>query len=218
MSRVGAGVAEIASESPQEASANIASLSDVIQKNPTAEAYNTRGVAYARIGQLPGSDRRLHPAAIKLDPNNAASLTNRALAYRQMNQQRRRAGRFQSAPSPSIRTMRRPISAAPICCAQQGKLDEARSDLDQAIRLNPENAQAFHARGLIDQREGNHPQAITDFGNAIDRDPFVGAPYQARGQSLIAVGQPAKAIEDFNAALNVNNRNPRRLGRPRPRL
>ncbi|MGC2142080.1 MAG: hypothetical protein WA620_10920, partial [Methylovirgula sp.] len=44
----GTGVAEVVNESPQEADANIASLTDVVQRNPnSAEAYNTRGVAYA---------------------------------------------------------------------------------------------------------------------------------------------------------------------------
>ena len=77
----------------------------------------------------------------------------------------------------------------------------------QAIRLNPEGAQAYHARGLIYQRQGNHAQAITDFNNAIDRDPFAAAPYQARGQSLLATGKYDAAIEDFNAALNVDANN-----------
>ena len=88
----------------------------------------------------------------------------------------------------------------------RGRLDEAMSDLNQAIRLNPEGAQAFHARGLIYQRNGDHAKAITDFDNAIDRDPFAAAPYISRGQSLTAIGKYDLAIEDFNAGLNVNNR------------
>ena len=49
----GTGVAEVANQSPQEAQANIASLTDVVQRNPnSAEAYSTRGVAYAKIGKF----------------------------------------------------------------------------------------------------------------------------------------------------------------------
>ena len=92
------------------------------------------------------------------------------------------------------------------------------ADLDAAIRLNPEGAQAYHARGLIYQRQGNHAQAITDFSNAIDRDPFAAAPYQARGESLLATGKYDAAVEDFNAALNVDIEQRRRVGEPRPRL
>src|SRR5262245_48449532 len=49
----GTGVAEVTNQSPQEAASNLASLTDVVQRNPaSAEAYNTRGVAYARIGKF----------------------------------------------------------------------------------------------------------------------------------------------------------------------
>src|SRR5260370_39461736 len=49
----GTGVAEVVNETPQASSANIASLTEVVQRNPgSAEAYNTRGVAYARIGKF----------------------------------------------------------------------------------------------------------------------------------------------------------------------
>jgi len=84
MGKQGTGVAEVANQSPQEASANLASLTDVIQRNPTsAEAYNTRGVAYAKIGKFQEAIADFNQS-IKLNPNNAASLTNRALAYRRL--------------------------------------------------------------------------------------------------------------------------------------
>ena len=85
MGKQGTGVAEVANQSPQEASANLASLTDVIQRNPaSAEAYNTRGVAYARIGKFQEAIADFSQS-IKLDPNSAAAFTNRALAYRQIN-------------------------------------------------------------------------------------------------------------------------------------
>src|SRR5664280_2136683 len=79
----GTGVAEVANQSPQEAQANLASLTDVVQRNPnSAEAYSTRGVAYAKIGKFPEAIADFSQA-IKISPN-AATLTNRALAYRQV--------------------------------------------------------------------------------------------------------------------------------------
>ena len=87
-----------------------------------------------------------------------------------------------------------------------------------AIRLVPESAEALHARGLLYQKQGMHPQAILDFDSTIDRNAFVAAPYAARGQSLVATQQYEKAIEDFNAALNVNNRDAEFMGLARRRL
>ena len=62
---------------------NIASLSDVIQRNPSdAAAYNTRGAAYARAGNY-GDAITDFTKAIQLDPNSASAYGNRALAFRQ---------------------------------------------------------------------------------------------------------------------------------------
>ena len=80
-------------------------------------------------------------------------------------------------------------------------------DLDQAIRLNPENAQAFHARGLIYQKQGNNQRAVTDFDNAIDRDPSRPRPIRRAVRACWRSTSYDKAIEDFNAALNVDNHN-----------
>ncbi len=106
--------------------------------------------------------------------------------------------------------MHRPISAVATCCERRvitrrpwPTSIKPSSSIPKA-RLG---AQAFHARGLIHQRQGEQALAITDFDNAIDRDPFAAAPYQARAQSLTAQGKYAQAIEDDNAALNVDSKN-----------
>ena len=57
-------VAEVDAEPGAQASndGNIASLTDVIQRNPSdASAYNTRGVVYARTWQIFERDRGLQP-------------------------------------------------------------------------------------------------------------------------------------------------------------
>ena len=98
--------------------------------------------------------------AIQIDPNSAAALTDRALAYRQM-------GRNDAALADFNRAIAANANHAPAYLGRanlervQGQLDRAKTDLDTAIRLNPESAQAFHARGLIFQREGNQTAAIT---------------------------------------------------------
>jgi len=62
---------------------NIASLSEVIQRNPSdPAAYTTRGAAYARAGQFSEAIGDF-TKAIQLDPNSASAYNNRALALRQ---------------------------------------------------------------------------------------------------------------------------------------
>ena len=54
-----------------------------MKRNPTPEAFNTRGVAYARVARYQEAIADFSQA-IKLDAGNAAAFTNRALAYRQI--------------------------------------------------------------------------------------------------------------------------------------
>lgn len=205
---VGTGVAEVVAPT-KDSSANLESLTEVIRRNPNdPEAYNTRGTVYARIGEFSDAIADF-TKAIQLDPKNTTAYTNRALALRQTKRNDLALADFDRAIESNPNHAPAYIGRANLLRAQ-GRLDQALSDLDQAIRLNPEGglgAQAFHARGLIRQKQGDQVQAITDFDNAIDRDPFVAAPYQARAQSLIAQGKYDPAIEDLNAALNVNTKN-----------
>ena len=205
---VGTGVAEVVPQN-KDTGVNIESLSDVIQRNPNdSEAYNTRGAAYARVGNFSDAVADF-TKAVQLNPRNAAAFTNRALADRQTSHPDLALADFNQALQANPNHVPAYIGRANLLRAQ-GNFQQAMADLDQAIKLNPEGglgAQAFHARGLIHQRQGEQVQAVTDFDNAIDRDPFVAAPYQARAQSLIAQNKYPAAIEDLNAALNVDTKN-----------
>ena len=205
-SRHSPGFAETSSADPKAVEANIDSLNRVVQSHPDdPEAYNTRGVAYAKIGRF---DQAIgdFSQAIKLDPRHASAYTNRALAERQTGANDAALADFTHAIDSNPNHGPAYLGRANLLRAQ-GQSDAALRDLDQAIRLNPENAQSFHARGLIYQKQGQNERAVTDFDNAIDRDPFAAAPYQARAESQLALNHYDKAIEDFNAALNVDNHN-----------
>src|SRR5919199_4187663 len=78
-------VAVLEQESKETTSANIGSLSEVIQRNPNdPSAYNTRGAAYAKVGQY-GDAIADFNKAVQIDPNYAPAYTNRGLAFRQTN-------------------------------------------------------------------------------------------------------------------------------------
>jgi Tfp pilus assembly protein PilF len=76
-------VAEVEVDASGASAANIASLSDVIQRNPNdSVAYNTRGAAYAKTGRYQSAIDDF-TRAIQIDPNFVGAYVNRALAYRQ---------------------------------------------------------------------------------------------------------------------------------------
>lgn len=202
MSVTGGKVAEVDTDK-QAASVNIGSLTEVIARNPTdANAYNTRGAAYARISKYQEAIADF-TKAVALKPGFAAAFTNRALAYRELNKDEEALADFNRAVQ-SGPTYGPAFLGRGNLFRVKNRFDEAISDLTQAIKLDANSAQAYHARGLIYQRQNLHQKAVTDFDAAIDRNPFVPAPYLARGQSLIALNKFDSAIEDFNACLNLD--------------
>ncbi|MCU0819413.1 MAG: tetratricopeptide repeat protein, partial [Beijerinckiaceae bacterium] len=77
--------------------ANIGSLTDVIRRNPNdPQAYNTRGVAFARSGRF-GEAVTDFTRAIQLNPDYAAAYTNRGLAHRQAGRNAEALGDFNRA-------------------------------------------------------------------------------------------------------------------------
>ena len=115
----GPGYAEVSTADPKAVEANIDSLDAVVANHPDdPEAYNTRGVALAKIGKYERATADFSQA-IKLDPRHAAAYTNRALAERQMGANDAALTDFSHAID-SIPTMPPPISAAPTFCARKG--------------------------------------------------------------------------------------------------
>ena len=78
---------KISPEVAASSQANIASLSDVVARNPQdPEVYNTRGSALARAGKY--KDAMVDfDTAIRLNPNFAQAYANRALAQVSLGQQ-----------------------------------------------------------------------------------------------------------------------------------
>ncbi|MGZ8496076.1 MAG: tetratricopeptide repeat protein, partial [Candidatus Binatia bacterium] len=84
-------------------------------------------------------------------------------------------------------------------------LDGALTDFDRAIKLNPNDAEAYFKRGRAFLIEGNAKFAIADFDKSIsldDRNPLV---YAERGFAHQTQGQQGEAQKDFERGLKLNN-------------
>ncbi len=190
---------------PNAASNNIASLTEVVNRNPNdALALNTRGAAYARAGRFSEAIADFN-RAIQLDPNLAPAFLNRGLANRQTGKADLAMQDF-NRPSRSTPITAPPIWRAATWCGP-GRPAGGHRRLQPRHPAQSRGAEAYHGRGLAYQALGDHNRAISDFDAAIDRNPYVVPPYMGRGQSLIAVGKFAPAIEDYNAALNIDAKN-----------
>ncbi len=83
--------------------------------------------------------------------------------------------------------------------------DHAIADYSQAIRLNPDYAEAFNNRGLAYSLSGKTEmaKAIPDYSQAIKLRPTYAYAYNNRGVAYMASGYPDEALNDFNSAIHL---------------
>jgi tetratricopeptide (TPR) repeat protein len=73
-------------------------------------------------------------------------------------------------------------------------------DLDEAIRLNSENATAYLCRGDYLADEKKFAEGISELDRAIQLDPDLVGAYVTRGSILDAAGRYDEAVADFDKA------------------
>jgi tetratricopeptide (TPR) repeat protein len=94
---------------------------------------------------------------------------------------------------------------AAIAKAETGDLIGAAQIADQAVRDQPQDAQAYCCRGVIHMMRSQLPLAIADFNRAIQLDPKTHTAYRHRGKMRQEMGDLQGAIADFQQALLVND-------------
>jgi tetratricopeptide (TPR) repeat protein len=79
----------------------------------------------------------------------------------------------------------------------QGDLNHALEDYNEAIHLKPDYLPAFYNRGLVLMDEGEYDRALDDFAVVLKHDPENPLALFRRGQALLKKGN----IEAGDAAL-----------------
>lgn len=82
--------------------------------------------------------------------------------------------------------------------------DNAIEDYSEAIRINPNNAQAWTNRGARLQRRKEFQRAIADHTRAIELDRNHKDAWYNRGNVYQEIGDRERAIADYREALRVN--------------
>lgn len=88
-----------------------------------------------------------------------------------------------------------------------GKLDQAISDYDKAIEINPVYADAYFNRGNAYKDKGQLAQAIIDYSKAIEINPEDFAAYNNRGIAFIENRQLAEGCNDLAHTCELGNCN-----------
>lgn len=87
----------------------------------------------------------------------------------------------------------------------KNQLDPAIEDFDEAIRLNPKDADAFNARGDAHRLNRDPFRATNDYDRAIELKPDDASAYKNRGFVYAETSQSLRAIEDYDQAIKLNS-------------
>ena len=87
---------------------------------------------------------------------------------------------------------------------QKGDFDAAIAGFDEAIALNPADAEAYYNRGAAYAEKGEIDRAIADFDEAIALNPADAEAYYNRGAAYAEKGEIDRAIADFDEAIALN--------------
>ena len=87
---------------------------------------------------------------------------------------------------------------------EQGEVELAIADYNQAIEINPEIAEAYINRGLLYNEQGKVELAIADYNQAIEINPQFAEVYNNRGLLYVEQGEVELAIADYSQAIEIN--------------
>ena len=92
-----------------------------------------------------------------------------------------------------------------IALALAGLYEQAVTEFNKAIELDPEYAMAYNNRGNAYWNRGNFDRAIADYDKAIELDPEYAEAYGNRGFVYYLKGELTKAISDLEKCLELSD-------------
>jgi tetratricopeptide (TPR) repeat protein len=108
------------------------------------------------------------------------------------------------APSTDVIPASTSVATPPHTRDAAADVTMAAADYDDAIRIDPTNAEAFNNRGRAREAEGDVKGAVADFNKAIRLDPNFVEALNNRGVARQAVGDFVGAIADFDKAIRLD--------------
>ena len=100
----------------------------------------------------------------------------------------------------------------------KGEYDKAIADYDEAIKLDPKNANAYSYRGLAWYWKSEYDKAIADYDEAIKLDPKSPRRYSNRGDAWQMKGGVRQGHRRLRRGHQARPEERQRLQLPRPRM
>ena len=87
---------------------------------------------------------------------------------------------------------------------KQGKFNEAITEFNKAIEIDPNSYNAYFNRGIAHKYVGDYDQAIVDYSKVVEINPKADNAYTNRGNIYAEKGDYDRAISDYNRAIEIN--------------
>ncbi|MEU8122280.1 tetratricopeptide repeat protein [Spirillospora sp. NPDC049024] len=84
---------------------------------------------------------------------------------------------------------------------ESGRFQDALPELDEAVRLRPEYAEAHRLRGIALSGTGRHAEALAAFDQALQLNPSDALAHVERAGTFLRMERPAEAIAAYDQAI-----------------
>jgi tetratricopeptide (TPR) repeat protein len=181
--------------------------------NPTdSQATLGLGLALANQFKLDAADS-LFDRVIKIDPNNAGAYAGKSVVVLNRLQSSNETVRDNrdSIVKQAIDYAQRAVQLGPAnaeahlalgqAYKEQGKLDDAVSELNTATRFDPQLSYAFSTVGSIKLQQNSLAEAAASFTQAVNLNSGNSTAHYGLGATLLKQGQVDDAIRELNTSL-----------------
>ena len=180
----------------------LADLNKTLDLQPKdAQAYFLRGFLYYKKGQdnLAQAD---YQKAKALDPDfvkKAARGKEELDTYASHLKGKKPVSDAGTSPQAD-----KPFKQKALAHVHQREYDQALSELNQALQIDPRDAESYNNRGSILTFKGQYQEAISDFDKAIKLNSRYAKAYYNRGLAYFYLKHYLKAVTDLAVAIELN--------------
>ncbi len=166
-----------------------------------AHAYNSRGAAFKRSGDL---DRAIadYNRAIEINPEHDQAYNNRGLVYLSKRQYGRAIADFDRAIALNPKRWQAYVNRG-VTHSAIGEYGRAIADYTKAMDLNPHYPIALMNRSYAHGRNGNPERALADIEAALSLDPDNVRIRLSLGDIYFYASQPDKARDAWESACRL---------------